>query len=322
MAHAPGRGAGRRGNCSCACTFARISGGGGGKPSTKALLLGLAALAAIIAAAVALDLPSAAAQGSATMQSEEQRHGKITARRVADDRIEFGWQPTDARGREIAPRVFPTRRFMPQDAPRDRWLSSSPVEVNGAEIGRINARMLAIARVEIAFTPTDGERILPPSRQFSANATRGRWLSSTTITIPTTPTAADAATGFTAVSVGNGHSCAIRESGAIQCWGSNTSGQSDAPAGRFTAVAAGAHHTCAIRESGTIECWGSNHDWTTEIYKGQATPPRRQLYGRRRRSGAQLRDPRERRDRVLGQQPLAEMERGSAGIRDSLHRAS
>ena len=48
--------AGRRGNCSCVCTFARISGGGGVKSLTKALL-GLAALVAVV---VALDFPQPA----------------------------------------------------------------------------------------------------------------------------------------------------------------------------------------------------------------------------------------------------------------------
>ena len=228
-------------------------------PNPTRRMIALAVLAvAIVAAAVALELPSAAAQ------SEEQRYGKITARRVADDRIEFGWQPTDASGEAIGPRVFPRARFLPQDAPRDRWLSSSPVEVEGEAIGRINARMLAVGRIEFAFTPTDGERILPPARYFPHNAERGRWLSSTTIAIGPQPTstqpAPESSAAYTAVSAGVHHTCAIRAgNGAILCWGWNNDGQADAPVGSYTAVGAGVYHTCAIRAgSGVIECWGSN----------------------------------------------------------------
>ena len=226
-----------------------------------------------LAAIVALDLPSADAQ------SEEQRYGKITARRVADDRIEFGWQPTDASGEAIGARVFPRARFLPQGAPRDRWLSSSPVEVEGEEIGRINAR--AGGRIEFGFTPTDGERILPPARYFPHNAERGRWLSSTTIMLPQS----DAPGPFSAVSAGGAHTCVTYEDGTITCWGLNSYGQSDAPEGSFTAVSAGGAHTCGLRESGEITCWGSNRrrdgdyvgqnleqNWGTE-YAGQIDAP-------------------------------------------------
>ena len=33
-------------------------------------------------------------------------------------------------------------------------------------------------------------------------------------------------------------------------------GQLDAPAGRFTAVSVAGYYSCAIRDTGTIECWG------------------------------------------------------------------
>ena len=85
---------------------------------------------------------------------------------------------------------------------------------------------------------------------------------------------------YTAVSAESDHTCAIRESGAINCWGLNgyadiddagelqiyETGQSDAPDGSYTAVSTGGYHTCAIRASGAIECWGDNR-------QGQATPP-------------------------------------------------
>ena len=102
--------------------------------------------------------------------------GRITARRLADGRVELAWQPTD--GEE---RILPSSRYFPTDAQPNRWLRSSPIEVGEAELGRINARRLADGRIEFAFTPTDGERILPPSRFFPADAEPDRWLRSTEI---------------------------------------------------------------------------------------------------------------------------------------------
>ena len=62
---------------------------------------------------------------------------------------------------------------------------------------------------------------------------------------------------FTAVSVGFGASCAVRESGELACWGWG-SANFNLPAGRFTAVSTGGNHACGLRESGAIECWGDN----------------------------------------------------------------
>ena len=53
--------------------------------------------------------------------------------------------------------------------------------MGGVEVGRINARLRADGRIEFAFTPTDGERILPPSRYFPVSPTVDRWLRSTEI---------------------------------------------------------------------------------------------------------------------------------------------
>ena len=201
------------------------------------MLLGLAAL---------LALATAWAVSVAQAQSDDEQTGRIVAQRLDDGRTEFGWQPAGGE------RVLPRARYFPAAAPVDRWLRSSPVEVDGAEIGRINARLRDDGRIEFAFTLTNGEQILPPSRYFPANARVGRWLRSTEIAISAAP-----ATGFVAVSAGFKHTCAIRETGEVKCWGYDSNYQvSDALPGRFIAVSAGWWHTCGLRENGAIECWG------------------------------------------------------------------
>ena len=123
----------------------------------------------------AADVPAWLREPSAAPTAES-GSGRIVARRLADGRTEFGWQPADG-----GARVLPQQRYFPTDATVDRWLRSSPIEANGVEIGRINARLLADGRIEFAFTPTGGERILPPSRYFPVGAGVGRWLRSTEI---------------------------------------------------------------------------------------------------------------------------------------------
>ena len=64
--------------------------------------------------------------------------------------------------------------------------------------------------------------------------------------------------GFKAVSAGGDHSCGVRTDDTITCWGDNQYGQVDAPTGSFKAVSAGGSHNCAIRTDDTITCWGDN----------------------------------------------------------------
>ena len=241
----------------------------------------LAAIAAIIAADFTAPAPAQAQSEGAMLETTgaEQISGRIVARRLSTDRIEFGWQPSGS-----DERILPRARYFPRpaDATVDRWLSSSPVELEGVAIGQINARLRAGGRIEFAFTPTDGERILPPSRYFPHNATIDRWLRSTEITIgppnsePEQPSPTDP-NAFLAVSAGHSHSCALRASGAIVCWGNNFKGydrvdQSVAPAGSYSTVSAGSFLSCAIRsDSGAIECWGDNSSGKTNAPTGRYT---------------------------------------------------
>jgi len=72
------------------------------------------------------------------------------------------------------------------------------------------------------------------------------------------------------VSSGTSHSCAVRTTGTLWCWGSNASSQLGTGGGSVTSatqvgvattwrsVSAGRAHTCAVRTDGTLWCWGLN----------------------------------------------------------------
>lgn len=72
-------------------------------------------------------------------------------------------------------------------------------------------------------------------------------------------------------SLGTGHTCHVRTSGAVSCWGSNAtselsgSGTGDDPGGRTVSgvmnpvsISAGGGYTCAVLSSGSVKCWGMN----------------------------------------------------------------
>jgi PKD repeat protein len=72
------------------------------------------------------------------------------------------------------------------------------------------------------------------------------------------------------LSVGAYHTCALRPSGAVDCWGVDAAGQVSGTAtgdnygrfathpGPYTQVSAGAWHTCALEPDGAVDCWGLN----------------------------------------------------------------
>ena len=82
-------------------------------------------------------------------------------------------------------------------------------------------------------------------------------------------------TDAVAVAAGRWHTCALRRTGTVSCWGGNSAGQLgksqtlqdiDDPTELVqvsnitdaTAIAAGQNHTCALHQNGIISCWGSN----------------------------------------------------------------
>jgi alpha-tubulin suppressor-like RCC1 family protein len=89
----------------------------------------------------------------------------------------------------------------------------------------------------------------------------------------------------TAISIGNGHGCAITEGAGIQCWGSNSGGElgdrtvndSAAPVtvvgfdGDVTRVAAGIG-SCAVDAAGDVWCWGASYGPVPVVVNGVSDP--------------------------------------------------
>ena len=78
--------------------------------------------------------------------------------------------------------------------------------------------------------------------------------------------------GYTVISAGDYHTCAVKSDHTVRCWGRNTNGQlgnntttsSSVPvqvSGMSVAVSvtAGISHTCSVSTSGTANCWGANN---------------------------------------------------------------
>lgn len=79
--------------------------------------------------------------------------------------------------------------------------------------------------------------------------------------------------GVSAIGSGWDQTCAVMDSGAVECWGNNGDGQlgngttvdSSTPVAvqlpegvKATAVAGGNQHMCALTDAGGVECWGYN----------------------------------------------------------------
>ncbi len=72
------------------------------------------------------------------------------------------------------------------------------------------------------------------------------------------------------IASGKRHSCALKNSGEVFCWGDNLNYQlgslgNDSSIPRqvpnltnVIAIAAGGQHTCALKKNGTVQCWGLN----------------------------------------------------------------
>lgn len=79
------------------------------------------------------------------------------------------------------------------------------------------------------------------------------------------PISVEGTSGVTHLGLGSRHTCAVVESGTVQCWGWDTVTAwivptSISPLPPMMRVEAGARHTCALGVNGDVYCWGYNGD--------------------------------------------------------------
>ncbi len=141
-----------------------------------ALALGVSAVLAVLA--VLTLAPFSGGSSATSAAAQDATSVQVRARLVASGSIEFGLR---AGGQDLTPRA----RFFPAGDRVTSWLVSSPLDLaNGAEV-QIIARRRASGSVEFGVrTVESGRRFLPRGRFFPGNATVGRWLISTPVSIP------------------------------------------------------------------------------------------------------------------------------------------
>jgi alpha-tubulin suppressor-like RCC1 family protein len=96
------------------------------------------------------------------------------------------------------------------------------------------------------------------------------------------------------IAAGGLHTCAVRATGELDCWGGNGMGQAGgggvralepratSGAVRFREVAAGVSHSCGVAEDGRTYCWGGNDSGQLGDGSGAARAEPRAVAGARR----------------------------------------
>ena len=115
---------------------------------------------------------------------------RVSARRLDGGGTELALQQR-GEGGAWENRQLPARRSIPAEATTWIWFSSEPLEVAGMQV-RISARRVGSGSVEVALERQGddgswGGRELPRSRFVPADATPGRWLSSSALSWTVTP---------------------------------------------------------------------------------------------------------------------------------------
>ena len=250
-------------------------------------------LAVLVLAAGVVAVP-AIAGAQQSVEEAEAPEVRIVARRLDGGRVEFAMQRLGGSG-DWGERLLPSRRFFPPGAPVGGWLQSSTLRIDtdpAIEV-RIVARRLDRGRIEFGLQrrQIDGEwneRQLPRRRFFPSDATIGRWLVSSALTLsPEQDTVDDPGSqwyasgvatrsGDTLVAASGGRACAVDSGGGVTCWGSSGLRErlsSSILAGVRTISIGdglqGAGHACVLHFSGTVSCWGSG--WDGQLGQGDTT---------------------------------------------------
>ena len=237
----------------------------------KCFCRGLVAVLVLAAGVAAIPAAAGAQQSVAEADGLEVR---IVARRVEGGRVEFAIQQRVALG-EWGERILPSRRFFPATARAGRWLHSSPLSIESTPATelRIVARRLESGSIEFGLQRRGtrgewGERQLPRRRFFPSDATVGRWLASSSLTVGAGFSSAEGRrVGQSLVAVSAGRTCVVRPAGGLLCWGEHGRREnlSASLLDGVVAVALGQQaqvepHACALHENGRVSCWGEGFD--------------------------------------------------------------
>lgn len=105
--------------------------------------------------------------------------GYVLLRRLEDGRVELRYRPA---GAPLKDRIAPIDdRFLAPNARQDNWFQTGSIVRHGQELGHVEARRLREDRIQVAFTPSGGSRILPEANTLAAGSRVGVWYRATEI---------------------------------------------------------------------------------------------------------------------------------------------